>query len=62
MTLREALVNNESAADAEEADRIVKELREKTQQLAMNGGNLCEVEQLLYDYGLEPDYLDDLLL
>jgi hypothetical protein len=60
MKLKEALINNGSAADEEEADEIIEELTEELQEKVMSG-DLNGADEILYQYGLEPDYLDELL-
>lgn len=54
MTLLEALVSNESASDTEEAKQIVNEMRNRV----IDGE---DPEDVLMDYGLEPDYVFEIL-
>jgi hypothetical protein len=54
MELIKALVNSGNAEDVTEAKEIVKEMKERM----MEGEN---PEEILYEYGLEPDYVMDLL-
>jgi hypothetical protein len=54
MELRQALINSGNADDVTEANEIIKEMRERM----LDGEN---PEELLYEYGLEPDYIMDLL-
>ncbi len=55
MNLEQALVNNESAETIEEARQIIAEMRD-----AVLEGE--DPEELLWDYGLEPDYVFDILV
>ena len=54
MTLEQALLNNESAETLEEARQIIEEMRD-----AIMEGE--DPEEILGDYGLEPDYVFDIL-
>jgi hypothetical protein len=55
MELAEALVRNESAENLKEAFQIIAEMRD-----AVLDGE--DPEELLADYGLEPDYVFDILV
>ena len=61
MTLRQALIHNEHAEDMKEAHRIVREMTKEATEIIESGGNICEVENILYQYGLEPDYLMEIM-
>ena len=54
MSLVEALINSGSAENHKEAAELVADMRADV----MNGSN---PEDVLSDYGLEPDYVFDLL-
>jgi len=54
MTLEQALVNNESAETRGEAREIIAEMRER-----VSDGE--DPEDVLHEYGLEPDYVFDIL-
>lgn len=58
MTLEQALINNGSAANAKEAQQIISELRQRI----FYDDEIEDPEELLYEYGLEPDYVMDLLI
>jgi hypothetical protein len=53
MTLKQALMNGQDLT-AEEADDLIAEMREQ-----VNDG--ANPEHVLYDEGLEPDYVFDLI-
>ena len=55
MTLIQALIRSEQAETADEAQKIVSEMRERV----INNNE--DPEEILYEYGLEPDYVFDLL-
>lgn len=55
MTLIEALINSRNAADEKEAALIVGEMSNRV----YDDGE--DPEEVLADYGLEPDYVMDLL-
>ena len=46
---------------AKEATAQVNEIREQVSEILDGGGSYNEVEELLYDYGLEMDYVFDFL-
>ncbi len=54
MTLTNALINSGSAEDLQEALEIVAEMKERVSE-----GE--DPDEVLRDYGLEPDYFLDLL-
>jgi len=54
MILIKALINNESAESIEEAREIIAEMRERV-------ADGEDPEDVLYEYGLEPDYVFDIL-
>jgi hypothetical protein len=60
MTLVKALIANGSAEDENAAIDIVSEMQEAAQNL-LGEGSLTQVEALLEEYGLEPDYLEEIL-
>jgi hypothetical protein len=53
MTLQQALMNSQDLSE-EEADEMIKEMKERM----LNGE---DPEEILFDEGLEPDYVMDLL-
>jgi hypothetical protein len=55
MTLIQALIRSEQAETAEEAQKIVSEMRQRV----INNNE--DPEEILYEYGLEPDYVFDLI-
>jgi hypothetical protein len=55
VNLEQALINNGSAADLDEARRLISEMRSRVVD------DLEDPEEVLLDYGLEPDYVMDLL-
>jgi hypothetical protein len=59
--LKQALLSNGSACDEDEADDIIEELKRDLAS-AVQSGNINAGDELLYQYGLEPDYLDELLM
>ncbi len=54
MELLQALINSGNAESVSEAQELISELREQV----IDGE---DPEELLYDLGLEPDYVIDLL-
>lgn len=60
MQLKEALINNGSASDETEALEIIQQMREEAQDL-LGTGSLGDVEDILYQYGLEPDYVMEII-
>ena len=62
MRLVDALVSNGSAADKQAAKGIVAEMSSDADEIMARGGSLCEIEDLIYEYGLEPDYIQDIIL
>jgi len=54
MILIKALINNESAESIEEAREIIAEMRERV-------ADGEDPEDVLHEYGLEPDYVFDIL-
>ncbi len=52
--LCKALINSDQASDQSEADGIVSEMRERM----LNGE---DPEEILLEYGLEPDYVFDIM-
>ena len=54
MTLVQALINNESAETIQEAHQIVNEMRNRV----LDGE---DPDDVLGDYGLEPDYVFDII-
>lgn len=55
MTLIKALIVTEQAENVEEAMALIKEMRDRVIE------NNEDPEEILYEYGLEPDYVMDLL-
>jgi len=55
MTLIQALIRSEQAETAKEAQEIVSEMRQRV----INNNE--DPEEILYEYGLEPDYVFDLI-
>jgi hypothetical protein len=60
MKLKEALINNGSAEDEAEALRIIRQMKVEVQAL-LGTGSLSDVEDILYQYGLEPDYVMEIM-
>lgn len=54
MNLINALVNSEQAENREDAEEIIKEMKNRV----LDGE---DPEEILYEYGLEPDYVFDIL-
>ena len=54
MTLAKALINSEQAENEQDAERIISSMREDV----LNGE---DPEEVLHGYGLEPDYVFDLI-
>ena len=61
MTLVKALIANGSAADEDAAIDIVTQMQEAVQSLLGEEASLTQVESLLGEYGLEPDYRMEIL-
>lgn len=59
--LIKALISSGNAETLEEAKEIKEEMVESMQEVISNGGCMFEAEQVLSDYGLEPDYLMELI-
>jgi pentatricopeptide repeat protein len=55
MTLINALIRSEQAENVEEAMDLVKEMRNRVIE------HNEDPEEVLYEYGLEPDYVMDLI-
>lgn len=56
----EILVNRDKM-DPWDAEGLIKDTRNEIFDCISRGGNLDEVEEIIYDYlGLEPDYLENL--
>jgi hypothetical protein len=53
MSLEQALINSGNAENAHEAIELISYMRER-----FNDGE--DPEEILYEYGLEPDYVIDL--
>ncbi len=60
MQLKEALINNGSAEDEAEAQKIIQQMRGEAEEL-LGEGSLLDVEDILHQYGLEPDYVMEIL-
>lgn len=59
MTLLEALVAQ--GYSREEAKETLRYMKRSVAEILENGGSLDEVEEVLYEEGLEPDYTFELL-
>ena len=45
-----------------EAEALKREAKAELDELLDNGGGICQAEDICYEYfGLEPDYLEELL-
>jgi hypothetical protein len=60
MQLKEALINNGSAEDEAEALKIIQQMQEEARDI-LRTVSLAYVEAILYQYGLEPDYVMDII-
>lgn len=60
MTIYQALLN-QADGDKGSAKENLKEIKDAYWEILNDGGGYEEIEELLYDYGLEPDYIMDLL-
>lgn len=56
MDLKQALLGQVDSQ--QEAENLYNEIKDQFNEMLMNGEDPSEV---LYDYGLEPDYLEDFL-
>lgn len=62
MNMKDVLKNRDGMNEAE-ATREMESARESLYDILENGGGFCEVEDMmLCDYGLEMDYIFDLLI
>tara|TARA_R100001463_G_scaffold47010_1_gene95746 strand:+ start:249 stop:443 length:195 start_codon:yes stop_codon:yes gene_type:complete len=58
---RIAIALSNSGHSDQEVKEIVKDLKETALSLLTEGGSLDEIEEVLLDVGLEPDYVDELI-
>ena len=56
MDLKQALLGQVDSQ--QEAENLYNDIKDQFNEMLMNGEDPSEI---LYDYGLEPDYLEDLL-
>lgn len=62
MTEFERVLINRDDMSAAEAKEALESARAEVSDILDNGGSYCEIEQLLLDeYGLEMDYIFDLI-
>lgn len=58
--IKEVLMNRDGLTE-QDANEMVSMMKEEFYEIAETGGNLDDVEELLYEEGLELDYIFDLL-
>lgn len=59
--IKEVLMTRDGLT-AEEADERISEVKEQLNELLEDGGSLDQAEEIIEDeFGLEPDYLEELL-
>lgn len=60
-TIKQVLIRRDSM-NSEDADTLIEEAKEELNTVFENGGSICELEEIVMDYfGLEPDYLMELV-